>query len=720
MLDFTNETTGGGSTASSSINTLFSVNSGNVNASGEGDLVGEANYTTVIQDNFYSLAGNDPIDRTDGIFKMGSSDVVFAPNSSIFDYSTLFSATKWRVTFRIKASGVQKFVLIQTLASNATKALEVYWYNEYSASSNKVSVYPSSGSSWSISFDHTPENFSNQYVYLSVMRDDSTIYIQQSLDNSTWDTLASVAVSSVTRSYSYFSWTATSNALVDMNNTYVEINDEVVWRGYASVNKISSLSFKIGGIYPSLTATNGQGTQFTIEELDSQDLSSTADGTYNIFLTPEGTTYALANTIYIQKSTPSMDTGDIWFNTSEYPYEVTKYGTEGNFEDIPICQITIATQSSGSKLITASKTYPYNRLSVIATELSNVAYSGSYNDLINKPTIPSYSVMTGADGSNAGTSGLVPAPAATDNTKFLRGDGSWGTPSGGSGSFSEADLSYQTGTEALTDTTLYNYIKTLYDAGTTEYRTNYTITGSPTITSAGVASGFTDNVNYVYVGTFDVTGKSFEVDYGAVTIPSSFPSGSLPEYLCTSSLPSSRFGLGLSVSQNKIFVTVGGAVEGHGSAVYGSEITAGETYYIKCGVDTVQNKAYIKTSTDGTNYTTYYGESTLTTPFTEVEFAIGTVYNDTNATVWQGSYNLNNLSFSIEDVKVWQGYYFPCKKLATGSRVADVANLSKIQAIKNVEGSALYYVIDTTNQTVRLPMGDIFGFITQAMEQPSA
>lgn len=33
--------------------------------------------------------------------------------------------------------------------------------------------------------------------------------------------------------------------------------------------------------------------------------------------------------------------------------------------------------------------------------------------------------MTGADGTNAGSAGYVPAPAATDNAKFLRGDGTW-------------------------------------------------------------------------------------------------------------------------------------------------------------------------------------------------------------------------------------------------------------------------------------------------------
>jgi len=35
--------------------------------------------------------------------------------------------------------------------------------------------------------------------------------------------------------------------------------------------------------------------------------------------------------------------------------------------------------------------------------------------------------FVGADGTSAGTQGLVPAPAATDDTKFLKGDGTWDT-----------------------------------------------------------------------------------------------------------------------------------------------------------------------------------------------------------------------------------------------------------------------------------------------------
>ena len=43
----------------------------------------------------------------------------------------------------------------------------------------------------------------------------------------------------------------------------------------------------------------------------------------------------------------------------------------------------------------------------------------------------SFVPFTGADASNAGTKGLVPAPSAGDEEKFLKADGTWGTPAGG-------------------------------------------------------------------------------------------------------------------------------------------------------------------------------------------------------------------------------------------------------------------------------------------------
>lgn len=56
--------------------------------------------------------------------------------------------------------------------------------------------------------------------------------------------------------------------------------------------------------------------------------------------------------------------------------------------------------------------------------VNSYTYVSEYynNPLISASFVP----FTGADGTNAGTSGAVPAPLASDNNKFLKGDGTWG------------------------------------------------------------------------------------------------------------------------------------------------------------------------------------------------------------------------------------------------------------------------------------------------------
>ena len=66
-------------------------------------------------------------------------------------------------------------------------------------------------------------------------------------------------------------------------------------------------------------------------------------------------------------------------------------------------------------------------------ELAAVATSGSYNDLDDKPSIPTYSDFTGTDGTSAGAAGLVPAPTTADVDKFLKSDGTWEATGGGGG-----------------------------------------------------------------------------------------------------------------------------------------------------------------------------------------------------------------------------------------------------------------------------------------------
>lgn len=55
---------------------------------------------------------------------------------------------------------------------------------------------------------------------------------------------------------------------------------------------------------------------------------------------------------------------------------------------------------------------------------SNTSYSTSDWNIVQN----NVDTMEGADGINAGTRGLVPAPTAADNNKYLRGDGSWSSP----------------------------------------------------------------------------------------------------------------------------------------------------------------------------------------------------------------------------------------------------------------------------------------------------
>lgn len=65
---------------------------------------------------------------------------------------------------------------------------------------------------------------------------------------------------------------------------------------------------------------------------------------------------------------------------------------------------------------------------ITLVEGGNGATSGTAREVTFSVVNNTYALMTGANGSNAGAPGLVPTPAATDNVKFLRGDGTWVVP----------------------------------------------------------------------------------------------------------------------------------------------------------------------------------------------------------------------------------------------------------------------------------------------------
>ena len=90
--------------------------------------------------------------------------------------------------------------------------------------------------------------------------------------------------------------------------------------------------------------------------------------------------------------------------------------------------VTITNTSAGQNLTYDATNQIWKNTSTTAT----VAWGGITGTLGDQTDLQNAldgkaddTAFTGADGTSAGTAGLVLAPTATDNTKFLKGDGTW-------------------------------------------------------------------------------------------------------------------------------------------------------------------------------------------------------------------------------------------------------------------------------------------------------
>lgn len=97
-------------------------------------------------------------------------------------------------------------------------------------------------------------------------------------------------------------------------------------------------------------------------------------------------------------------------------------------------------------------------------------------------TDTTYSAFTGATSQQAGAAGLVPAPTTSDPDKFLKGDGTWATPSGGGSTVTKVYTSYYNGAgygytfykdSARTTTFTYQEILDALQAGSIEWHEDY-------------------------------------------------------------------------------------------------------------------------------------------------------------------------------------------------------------------------------------------------------
>ena len=108
-------------------------------------------------------------------------------------------------------------------------------------------------------------------------------------------------------------------------------------------------------------------------------------------------------------------------------------------------------------------------------------------------------VMTGATAGDAGTSGLVPAPAAGDHAKFLQGDGTWANPT--------ASTAWGNITGTLSNQTdLQNALTAKADAATTVDTTSaQSVGGTKTFTSAPITTTTSSiNLNGYYIKSLDL------------------------------------------------------------------------------------------------------------------------------------------------------------------------------------------------------------------------
>ena len=130
------------------------------------------------------------------------------------------------------------------------------------------------------------------------------------------------------------------------------------------------------------------------------------------------------------------------------------FGPDGTYMAIPMSASPVNSIVGGTGILVTDEngtytisvdadafpsTQEFNTLAE-AVELINTRVAGKQDSLVAGDNITingneisatdtTYAAFTGATASEAGTAGLVPAPAAGDNTKFLAGDGLWKTVS---------------------------------------------------------------------------------------------------------------------------------------------------------------------------------------------------------------------------------------------------------------------------------------------------
>ena len=248
----------------------------------------------------------------------------------------------------------------------------------------------------------------------------------------------------------------------------------------AEVNQNAFGNVKVGSV-----TVAADGKTDTLELVAGSNVTLTGDATN------DKVTIAATNTTYSNATTSAAG---LMSSSDKSKLDGIASGAQANqsaFSNVKVGSTTVAADSATDTLELAAG--------------SNITLTpDATNDKITiAATNTTYSNMTGATSSAAGTAGLVPAPAAGKQTSFLRGDGTWVVPTNTTYSNMTGATSSAAGTTGLVPAPAAGkQASFLRGDGTWVVPTNTTYTGSSPITVSGTTISHEDSgVTAKYYGS---------------------------------------------------------------------------------------------------------------------------------------------------------------------------------------------------------------------------
>lgn len=293
-----------------------------------------------------------------------------------------------------------------------------------------------------------------------------------------------------------------------------------------------------------------------------------------------------------------------------------------------------ATTSSWTYIGAVGDYYTKGQVDTLLTGKQNTLTAGANVQIspenVISATDTTYSDFTGATAQQAGTSGLVPAPTTSDPEKYLKGDGSWGTPTG---------TTYTAGTNvtissgnviSATDTTYSNFVGTDGTAAGTAG-----LVPAPATTDAGKflkADGTWDTVSAgpTVVQTTGTSTTSVMSQNATTSMVFADPANKNKIKLGNGAKTDGTDGIAIghsAWSANDYAIAIGSATLTGTNGVslgYGSSGSGNRSIAIGSGADT-----------DNKNYSIALGASAKTTRNGEVNVGTGSTTNGYNSTSYR-------------------------------------------------------------------------------------